>query len=221
MFFGFRATRFPALFFNIRVSNQRAHYSTDGRKIEDCQKQEKKKKKEIKLDSRDAHKFVILFSIDCIDPDNAEASSVTKIHLCFVLCYTVHRFSIFNLLAWTLTWGNSARHSRRQREAEGTWGSPCPPENCMEVTALPALRSLPPARLEADSCWGKRKEEKRREKRWSQFRFLSKGCRCFSKAGAWKLVGIAAEKPWSYHSGSFSQSSLKQSMTAACRKTVK
>lgn len=59
MFFGFRATRFPALFFNIGVSNQRAlHYSTDGRKIEDCRKREKKKR-EIKLDSRDVHKFVI------------------------------------------------------------------------------------------------------------------------------------------------------------------
>lgn len=128
--------------------------------------------------------LLLLFSIDCIDPDNKEASSVIKIHLCFVLCYTVHRFSILNLLAWTLTWGDSARPSRRQREAEGTWGSPCPPESCMEVTALLALRSLPPARLEADSCWGKRKEEKGREKRWSQFRFLSKGCRCFSSLEA-------------------------------------
>lgn len=35
------------------------------------------------------HKLVMLFSIDFIDPDNAEALSEMKAHLCIVLCCIV------------------------------------------------------------------------------------------------------------------------------------
>lgn len=55
------------------------------------------------------HKSVMCFSIDFIDPDNAEASFVVKAHLCVVPRCIVPMFTILNLLVWRVTQGDSAK----------------------------------------------------------------------------------------------------------------